>query len=188
MRQLVIFLEERSAKNLLDELLPRILPAGVIHRCIPFDGKQDLEKQIERRIKGWISPATAFVILRDQDSADCFALKKNLHGKAKAAGRPDTVIRIACRELENWYFGDLRSVGMALNMNNLHLHADKAKYRIPDSIVNASSELATITRGIYQKTSSSRAIGKLLNPEINTSHSFKVFLKGVEKALGGTKF
>lgn len=54
MSQLVIFLEERSAKAMLDGLLPRILPEGVSYRCVPFEGKQDLDKQIERRLRGWI--------------------------------------------------------------------------------------------------------------------------------------
>jgi hypothetical protein len=183
MSQLVIFLEERSAKYLLDEFLPRILPKGVTHRCIPFEGKQDLDKNIERRIRGWIAPSTAFMILRDQDHSDCVILKQSLYAKAQRAGRSDTIIRIACRELESWYFGDLQAVEAALNVQRLQQYASRAIYRNPDRIISPSSELAKITQGIYQKTSGSRAIGKHLTPDRNTSHSFQVFLKGIEKAL-----
>lgn len=183
MSQLVIFLEERSAKAMLDGLLPRILPEGVSYRCIPFEGKQDLDKQIERRLRGWIHPATAFLILRDQDASDCQTLKKDLRKKAEKAGRPETIIRIACRELESWYFGDLQAVAEALDLRRLSQHAAKSKYRTPDRIVNPSTELAKITQGLYQKTSGSRAIGKHLVPERNTSQSFQVFLKGIQKAL-----
>ncbi len=183
MSQLVIFLEERSAKYLLDEFLPRILPEGVAHRCIPFEGKQDLDKNIERRIRGWIAPSTVFMILRDQDHSDCVTLKQSLYTKAEGAGRPDTIVRIACRELESWHFGDLQAVEAALNAQRLQQYASKAKYRYPDRIVSPSSELAKITQGNYQKTSGSRAIGKHLVPVRNTSHSFQVFLKGIEKAL-----
>lgn len=183
MRQLVIFLEERSAKAMLDEFLPRVLPESVSHRCIPFEGKQDLDKQIGRRLKGWLEPNTAFLILRDQDSSNCLLLKESLLQKAQQAGRPNTVIRIACHELESWYFGDLKSVETALQLPKLHQYASSSKYRVPDKIVNPATELEKITHGHYQKVSGSREIGKHLTPSHNTSHSFKVFLKGIDKAL-----
>lgn len=183
MRQLVIFLEERSAEAMLDGLLPRVLPEGVTYRCICFEGKQDLDKQIERRLRGWIEPATAFLVLRDQDASDCRVLKQGLRQKAENALCPETVIRIACRELESWYFGDLKAVEQALGIPKLQKHAGKKQYRTPDAIVSPSKELDKITSGRYQKTSGSRAIGPLLIPERNTSKSFQVFLQGVDKAI-----
>lgn len=44
MRELVFLLEEASAKAMLESLLPRILHEETRFRCIPFEGKQDLEK------------------------------------------------------------------------------------------------------------------------------------------------
>lgn len=181
--QIVFFLEERSAKALLDEFLPRILPPHISFRCIPFEGKQDLDRQIEKRLRGWITPNTAFLILRDQDSADCLNLKQSLLKKASNANRPETIVRIACRELESWYFGDLQAVESALQLNGLMKFANKSQYRTPDAITNPASELDKITKGLYQKTSSSRSIGKILIPERNTSQSFQVFLAGVKKAI-----
>jgi hypothetical protein len=40
---LVFLLEERSAKEMLDGLLPRLFPQPVRYRCIVFEGIQDLE-------------------------------------------------------------------------------------------------------------------------------------------------
>ena len=80
MKTLVFFLEESSAQEFLTGFLPRILPEGVTSRFIPFEGKQDLDKQLERRIRGWNTPDSLFVVLRDQDQGDC---KKSEHGKKK---------------------------------------------------------------------------------------------------------
>jgi len=183
MIHLVLFLEELSAKVMLNGLLPRILPSEVSHTCIVFEGKQDLEKQIERKLRVWQRPDSAFIILRDQDSANCLTLKRNLSEKAHQAGKPQTIVRIACKELESWYFGDLSAVELALDINHLSRHSRNSKYRIPDDIINASTELEKITRGAYQKVSGSRAIGKHLTQKANTSRSFQVFLQGIEKAL-----
>ena len=51
---LVFFLEELSAKALLEMLLPRFVQEDkFVLRFVPFEGKQDLEKQLVRRIRGW---------------------------------------------------------------------------------------------------------------------------------------
>lgn len=50
---LVFFLEEKSAEIMLDGILPQILPEGVAYRCVVFEGKQDLEKRLSKRLKGW---------------------------------------------------------------------------------------------------------------------------------------
>ena len=55
MRELVFLLEEPSAKAMLESLLPRLLDSGIAYRCIPFEGKQDLEKQMTRKIRGYLN-------------------------------------------------------------------------------------------------------------------------------------
>tara|TARA_B110000037_G_scaffold216633_1_gene276121 strand:+ start:1548 stop:2114 length:567 start_codon:yes stop_codon:yes gene_type:complete len=183
MTTLVLFLEERSAQVFLDGLLPRILPEGVTYRAIVFEGKQDLEKQIERRLRGWCLPNSTFLVLRDQDASDCAVVKKSLTNKATKAGQPRTVIRIACQELESWYFGDLEAVEEAIGITNLSRYSNSAKYRVPDAIVNPASELLKITGKRYQKISHSRELGKILDLENNSSHSFNVFVGGLMKAI-----
>lgn len=68
---LVFFLEEPSAEEMLKGILPKILPDYVVARFIVFQGKQDLEKQLVRRLKLWRAPNSLFLVLRDQDSGDC---------------------------------------------------------------------------------------------------------------------
>lgn len=169
---------------MLKGLAPRIVPETVAIRYIVFEGKQDLERNIGRRIRFWRAPNTAFIVLRDQDSSDCQLLKRRLISICREAGRSDTVVRIACRELESWYFGDLRAVEEGLRVEDLQRHGRSSKYRIADEIGSPARELGRITGGKYQKIDGSRAIGPLLSTNANTSRSFQVFVEGVRRAAG----
>ena len=180
---LVFFLEEPSAREMLKGLLPRILPDIVVVRYVVFEGKQDLEKNIIRRLRGWRAPDTVFIVLRDQDGGSCVAVKQTLSEKCQSAGRPDAIVRIACRELESWYFGDLSAVERGLGVGNLVRYGNKRQYRIPDAIRSPAFELSKITRNAYQKVSGSRDIGPKLSLDRNKSHSFRVFVQGVQSAV-----
>ena len=180
---LVFFLEEPSAREMLKGLLPRLLPDGVDIRYIVFEGKQDLEKNLIRRLRRWRDPSSVFVVMRDQDAADCSDVKLALMKKCQDAGRPEALVRIACRELESWYFGDLAAVEKGLGLSGLIRYGRKKKYRIPDRIQSPSRELMKITGHAYQKLVGSRAIGSELSPDGNGSHSFGVFVKGVRRVL-----
>ena len=136
---LIIFLlEERSMKEVLDVLLPQILPEDVLFKTIPHSGKSDLQQSIPRKLKAWNTPDTKFVIVQDQDSADCIDLKKRLLELAAPSGR-EVLVRIACRELEAWYFGDLNAVSQAYGKDLRNL-AGKRKYRVPDLIGNPNPD------------------------------------------------
>ena len=50
------------------------------------------------------------------------------------ANRPDTLIRIACHELEAWYLGDLAAVEQGLELKKLGKLQNQRKYRNPDNI------------------------------------------------------
>lgn len=76
MKHLVFLLEEPSARDLLQGLLPRIVPESVHVQYLVFEGKQDLEKQLVAKMKRWLLPESAFVVLRDQDAADCHEVKR----------------------------------------------------------------------------------------------------------------
>lgn len=181
---LVFFLEELSAKETVKGVVPRILPADIDVRCVVFDGKQDLEKQIEKKIKNWLQPDTKFVILRDKDSGDCLAIKRGLYEKCKNAGRDDTLIRIACHELESWYLGDLEAVEAGLNMHGIAQLQNNHKFRVPDNLANAPQELYSLTKKKYQKVSGSRDISRYLKIDgSNKSYSFNVFIDGIRKII-----
>lgn len=180
---LAFFLEELSAREMLKGLLPRIVSSQVTVRYVVFEGKRDLDRNLVRRLRGWRTPNTAFVVLQDQDAADCVELKQRLVRKCEDADKPAAVVRIVCRELESWYFGDLRAVEQGLELDNVRRHARRAKYRVPDAIHSPSAELEKITRGAYQKVGGSRAIGSRMSLDGNTSHSFGVFVAAVRRLV-----
>ncbi|MCI5164955.1 MAG: DUF4276 family protein [Candidatus Electrothrix sp. GM3_4] len=180
MTTLVFFLEEPSAKEMLHGILPQILPEHVIPRFIVFEGKQDLEKQLVRKLRLWKQPDSRFIVLRDQDAGDCRQIKQNLVKKCQEAGRPDAIVRIACHELESFYLGDLQAVEKGLKMSGLAKRQNQRKFRQPDNLPNPARELTMLTKKDYQKIAGSRAIGRYLNPEDNRSNSFNVLIKAVK--------
>lgn len=176
---LVFLLEGQSEKEMIQGILPRLLPSEIHTKFIVFEGKSDLEKRLELKIKGWQTPDSYFVILRDQDSGDCKVIKQNLVVKCKKVGREDTLVRIACHELESWYLGDLEAVEKGLNIK-LQQSQTSAKFRVPDQLSNAAEELEKITKNLYQKIGGSRDIAPYLNLTSNTSTSFNIFIRGIQ--------
>jgi len=183
MMQLVFFLEGPSEEALLRGLLPRFLPDYVNLHYVVFEGKQDLEKRLVKRMRGWCLPDTRFVVLRDKDAGDCVAIKKHLQVLCKKAGHDDALVRIACHEIESWYLGDLSAVEQGLDVTGIAKHQNKAKFRNPDRLANAAKELVTITEGCYQKMSGSRQIGPCLALMGNKSGSFNVFISGIQHII-----
>lgn len=98
-------LEEESMKNVLEVLLPQILPDSykLNENCFlrAHNGKSDLKNSIPKKVKVFSAfKATKLVILHDQDSNDCKTLKRDLMRLCKENGNCPVLIRIPCRELE----------------------------------------------------------------------------------------
>ncbi len=186
MTELVCLLEEASAEELLKTICRKILPPGMQTRFIAFEGKQDLEKQVEKRLKNWLNTDSLFLIMRDQDTADCRKIKQNLLKKVAAAGKASrSCVRIACHELESFYLGDLAAVDMGLQLHGLARQQNKKKFRQPDSLENPAQELKKLTRGVYQKIAGSRAISNCLSLDgTNRSRSFNTLIAGLKKLTG----
>lgn len=180
-KELVFLLEEASAKAMLESLLPRMLDPEIKPRLLAFEGKQDLEKQMVRRMKGYINPQARFIVMRDQDNhPECKALKATLVRKCQDAGKADfSIVRIACKELESFYLADLAAVETSLEIAGITKHQQTAKYRTPDLLGSPSKELEKLTKQRYSKVSSSREIGKHLDLENTRSDSFRNFISGV---------
>jgi uncharacterized protein YktA (UPF0223 family) len=179
MTKIVFLLEEPSAKEVLLVLLPQILPAEkVIFQCLPHEGKSDLQKSIPRKIRAWNDPDVHFVILHDQDSADCVALKKELCRLAENNNHTDTLVRIACPELESWFLGDLSALEKAFAVD-LSKKKNKTIYQNPDAIANAKEELKKLIPA-YQQISGSQSISKYMTIDKNKSKSFHFFVSGVK--------
>lgn len=185
MNELVFLLEERSAQAMLEGLVPRLNSENIPVRYIVFEGKQDLEKQLTRRIKNYQNPGARFLVMRDQDSQpDCTVLKDHLLNLVRATGKCDsTIVRIACKELETFYLADLAAVERALGIKRLSQKQGQAKFRSPDGLGSPSRELRSITNDIYQKVSGSRAIGPHLDIENGRSPSFKNLVRGIRRLV-----
>lgn len=184
MNTIVFCLEEPSAWEMLNVLLPKILPGNIRAFPIIFEGKSDLDKRIVKRIQGWRAPRTHFFVLRDKDHADCQKLKQALVEKVTEAGRDDSIVRIACPELEAFYLGDLKAVELGLEINNLAKLQNKQKFRAPDDCANAAEELEKLSGCTYQKIAGSRAIAPHLKLDGgNHSHSFNVLIEGIQRLV-----
>ncbi|HSV55801.1 MAG TPA: DUF4276 family protein [Magnetospirillaceae bacterium] len=176
MRHIVFLLEEPSAKAMLEGLLPRIMPPETIWKFIAFEGKQDLEKNFFRKVRGYLIPESVFIVIRDQDSGDCRLIKIRLKGLCEEAGRPDALIRIACRELESWYLADFSALAAAYKKPALLRLGDRARYRNPDKVISSSRELKTLIPE-YQKIEGSRRMGVHLDVENVRSRSFALLIR-----------
>jgi hypothetical protein len=181
-KHIVFFLEEKSAEAFLSNFLPRIFPK-INFEYHTFRGKIDLEKNVVDKLKAYKIPNTSFVILRDSDLGDCKIIKERLKEKCLRAGKPETLVRIACKALESWHFGDLKAVEAGLKVPNLMKYSVQKNYRNPDCITNPDKELIKITAKKYRKISGSREIAKYIDFENNTSHSFNVFIDGIRRII-----
>ena len=177
MSRVVFLLEESSMKVLLDGLLPRLLP-DLPFLCVPHEGKQDLEKSIPRKLRAWREPGVRFVVVQDNDGSDCLARKQHLVGITRSSGRPDTIVRIVCQELEAWYFGAPDALANAFARPNLRALAGKARFRDPDAVVQPARALAELVEE-FQKVSGARRMAQELTRE-NRSRSFQVLIAGID--------
>ena len=176
--KLVFLLEEPSTKYLLDELLPRILPEGVLFQTIPHNGKHALEKSIPRKLRGWNEPGDVrFVILQDQDTKNCYELKKALLTLCEGSERR-VLVRIACQEMEAWYFGDMEALALAYDNPKLRKISAQRKYRVPDEIQSPKEELYRLIPE-HQQIAGAKRAAPHMDIDRNTSESFRQFVSGI---------
>lgn len=178
--KLIFLLEEPSTKHLLDILLPKILPEGVEFQTIPHNGKRDLERSIPRKLRGWNEPGNIrFVILHDQDTQNCVQLKKSLLKLCEGSQRP-VLVRIACQEMEAWYFGDMNAVALAYDKPRLRQISGQRRYRVPDQIPSPKEDLRKLVPE-HQQIAGAKRVAPHMNIENNTSESFRQFVSGVRR-------
>ncbi len=161
-----------------DGLLPRLFP-GLRFQCVPHEGKSDLERSIPRKLRGWREPGVRFMVVRDNDGGDCRVLKDDLRGLCQAGRRDDTLLRIACQELEAWYLGEPDALADAFGDEALRSIGRKARFREPDSVLRPSDAVEQLVPE-FQKVSGARRMAQHLTRERNRSTSFRVFVAGIE--------
>lgn len=183
--RIVFLLEEPSMRTLLQGFLPRLFPGWVEQEhfmCIPHEGKSDLDKSIPVKLRAWRIPNDRFVIVRDNDNANCIDLKTRLVQVCKASGRPDSLVRLVCQELESWYIGDIEALACAFEPS-LDTPAMRKRFVDPDSWQKPSTELARLIPA-FQKGSGARLMAQHLRETENNSRSFNVFIEGVKRLAG----
>lgn len=181
--RIIFLLEEPSMKVLLDHLLPRLFPGWVEaqhFQCVPHEGKTDLDRSIPRKLRAWREPGARFVIVRDNDNADCVDLTARIRRQCEDAHRPDTLVRLVCQELESWYIGDLEALAEAFDEPRANTPRSRRRFTDPDSCRKPSVEIARLVPR-FQKRSGARAMARHLKAEGNLSRSFRVFLLGVRQ-------
>jgi len=177
MSRIVFLLEEYSAKVLLDGLMPRLFP-NLPFLCVPHEGKQDLEKSIPRKLRAWREPNVHFVVLRDNDGGPCLETKKRLVELCKQGGCEAAVVRLACQELESWYFAQPAALAVAFQQETLIRTCERARFREPDSIQQPSVALAQLVER-FQKVGGARLMAHALTRE-SRSRSFQIFMAAID--------
>ena len=161
----------------LEGLLPRFFP-DLDFRCYPHEGKQDLVRSIPKILRRWKTPGDRFVVVHDNDRKDCRDLKKRLQARCREGQREDTLIRIACQELEAWYLGDLTALATAYDSPSVKNLVVKRKFRSPDEIQHPSREIKQAIKS-FQKISGARLMARHIRLDENRSTSFHTFMHGI---------
>ena len=175
----------------LREILPKVVGNQVTFTIHPHQGKPHLLRKLSERLRGysrWMPTDTRILVLIDRDDDDCLLLKQKLEQAAMQAGlrtRATTsggdwqvVSRIAIEELEAWFFGEWASVRAAYPRVAVNINL-QAAYRYPDAIKGGTWEaLEKILKRVgyfslgLRKTEAATAIGRHMQPDLNTSPSF----------------
>lgn len=179
MTKIVILVEEKSMEAYLRALLPRAFP-GLQFHVLPHQGKSDLMKSIPLKTANWNEGPEVdirFVILHDQDTEDCKALKSNIISQIETVRKHK--VRIVVRELESWHLGELDTVDFVYG-TKLGQSSNKSKFRNPDTVKAPARCLEKLVPQ-YQKVSGSRQLGARVNWTDNQSPSFKAFMNAVRE-------
>lgn len=197
---LEVLAEEPSMEAFLKVLLPRLSP-GATFKIHPFQGKQDLLKKLEDRLrayKKWLPPHYRIAVVIDRDNEDCRELKKRLESLSLRSGlvtrtrsrrgRWQVVNRIVVEELEAWYFGDWEAVCKAYPRMPPNIPS-RAAYRRPDAIRGGTWEKFErimqrhgYFEGGLRKVEAARAVAGFVEPDRNSSDSFQKFRDAIVEA------
>ena len=179
MSKIVFLLEEDSMKTFLDGLLPRMFP-DMVFQCISHDGKTDLERNVPIKLRSWREPGVRFVVIRDSDQGDCVEIKRRLVRMCAEAGRPDTLVRIVCQELEAWYLGEPDALADAFGDERLRRIGRRARFRDPDGVQKPSEAVVELAPG-FRKARGAKTMAAFLSRERNASRSFPVLMSGIDR-------
>jgi hypothetical protein len=197
---LELLVEEPSMEALLCGLLPKLLPKDRSFNIHAFQGKDDLLRKLDARLRGyahWLPREWRVLVVVDRDDDNCQVLKARLDRIARESGlridRPranwQLVNRIAIEELESWYFGDWDAVRERFPRVPASTPGKQA-YRVPDAIAGGTWEAfeRILQRNGYFKAGMpkievARAVSAYMKPDSNRSASFRAFVRAIEDAV-----
>lgn len=185
-------------RELIAPNLARWLDRRATVRVRTFQGKSDLLRNLPNRLAGYARSyrrGDALRVLVDRDSDECVALKRKIEAMAREAGLavrssaavPVVLVRVAVRELENWFFGDWVAVRAAFPKVPA---APPVRYRSnadADHVKTSSAFRKLLSQAgvpVRAKPEWARRIGPHLDPARNRSPSFQVFLAGARELAG----
>ncbi len=181
--RLVLLVEEPSMKTFLGGLLHRMQPEMPV-LILAHEGKADLERSIPRKLRAWRDPEARFVIIRDQDAADCRAVKAKLQALCGEANHPDALVRIACRELEAFYLGDPAALARAYGSPKVEAALRAKKFLQPDALPKPSAELRRLVPA-FSKSDGARRMALEIDLENSRSESFLALVRGLRRLVAG---
>jgi hypothetical protein len=195
---LELLVEEPSMEAFLRGLLPRLLPQDRTFEIHAFQGKEDMLRKLDARLRGyvhWLPQHWRILVVIDRDDDDCHVLKTRLDRIARDCGLRiacagwQLVNRIAIEELEAWYFGDWEAVRASYPRVSPSI-PDKQAYRNPDAIAGGTWEAferILKQHGYFKaglpKVEVARAIATHITPGASQSQSFKSFYRAIEDAF-----
>lgn len=170
--------EEPSAVPVIEALAALICHDTPL-RVIPHEGISDLRKSLPRKLRAWRNPEARFIVLCDQDNADCVQRKAEFAALVRDTGRAEqTRIRIVCSELESWFLGDAEAIERA-ELGSAVRIAREVGARNVDEIKHPVELLKKHCPG-YSKIINAQRIAPYLEPARNGSESFRQFVAALE--------
>ncbi len=178
---LVIVVEERSKQHFLEAFLRtwRLDPAPDI-KFFVANGHSDLTRQLYTLMRAWRKPRTRFLVLCDQDSADCVERKQELIAQVPCSRRNDVTVRIVCTELEGWYLADRTALREALPQFPQRAPPPPELRGPPDSIQRPASRIRRYAP--FSKRDLAREMGRRMLPNRGSaSSSFNLFIRTLDE-------
>lgn len=101
MKELVVLTEEPTGEILFRELARRLGFDGKIS-VFKHAGIGELKNSVSKKLAVYPNRNAKFLIVFDQDNADCIQRKTEFYNLIPADRRSTTKLRVACREVESW--------------------------------------------------------------------------------------
>lgn len=197
-KHIEFLVEEYSAKIVLLNILPKILPRDINFEIRSFRGKSDLLKKLPQRLNGyksWLPKDWRIVILCDRDDDNCLDLKQkldffarscNLTTKTSTSTKDFNILnRIIIEELEAWFIGDPQAITQAYPRISATF-SQRKPYRNPDMVKGGTWEALQRllqNKGYFSsglnKLEAAQNISKYMDPTLNRSPSFQCFISGL---------